>query len=121
MPPTSRFRPDPAHAGPRPPRARRAGGFATAAARALQPIAPALVGTSAAHAQQLAPRAQSLPDLGDESQAMISPVQERKLGESVVRQIRQQGGYMDDPEINDYLQDLGHRLVAAVPDGKQDF
>ncbi len=28
---------------------------------------------------------------------------------------------MDDPEVNDYLQDLGHRLVAAVPDTRLDF
>src|SRR5262249_26725504 len=30
----------------------------------------------------------ALPDLGDESQSLISPAQERKLGESVVREIR---------------------------------
>ncbi len=31
------------------------------------------------------------------------------------------GAYLDDPEINDYLNELGHRLVAAVPEGRQDF
>ncbi|HEX9302103.1 MAG TPA: hypothetical protein VF959_07115, partial [Casimicrobiaceae bacterium] len=58
----------------------------------------------------------SLPDLGDESQALYSPAQERKLGESVVRQIRASGAYLDDPEVNDYLNDIGHRLLAARPD-----
>jgi beta-barrel assembly-enhancing protease len=102
-------------------RARRAVALVIGIALSFQPFSPAMMGSGSLHAQQLAPRPQALPDLGDESQAMMSPMQERKLGESVVRQIRATGGYMDDPEVNDYLQDLGHRLVAAVPDGRQDF
>jgi beta-barrel assembly-enhancing protease len=66
-------------------------------------------------------RALTLPDLGDESQALYSPAQERKLGESVVRQIRASGAYLDDPEVNDYLNDIGHRLLAARPDSPWDF
>ena len=62
-----------------------------------------------------------LPDLGDESQSIATPAQERKLGESVVRQIRASGAYLDDPEVNDYLNDLGHRLVAAKPDSTFEF
>src|SRR5512141_1053325 len=116
-----------------------------AAALAAQPLGPATLGTGGAHAQtptqappDLAPRplgatalgpgaahaqtqTQGLPDLGDESQSMLSGAQERKLGESVVRQIRASGAYLDDPEVNDYLNELGHRLVAAVPEGRQDF
>jgi hypothetical protein len=80
----------------------------------VQPITPATFAISAAAAQ-------SLPDLGDESQALYSPAQERKLGESVVRQIRAAGAYLEDPEVNDYLNQLGQRLVLAVPDNKQDF
>jgi predicted Zn-dependent protease len=63
----------------------------------------------------------SLPDLGDSSQVGFSPAQERKVGETIIRQIRAQGGYMQDPEVNDYLNTLGHRLVAAANDAKQDF
>jgi len=85
-----------------------------AAALVAQPLAPAALSAGVAHAQ-------ALPDLGDESQAMLAPGQERKLGEMVVRQIRGSGGYLDDPEVNDYLNELGHRLVAAVPEGRQDF
>jgi predicted Zn-dependent protease len=65
--------------------------------------------------------AQSLPDLGDESQSMLTPSMERRLGEDVVRQIRAAGAYLDDPEVNDYLNELGHRLVAVGVDGRQDF
>src|SRR4029077_12081979 len=54
-------------------------------------------------------------------QSLISPVQERKLGESVVREIRAAGAYLEDPEVNDYLNELGKRLVVAVPDTTQNF
>jgi predicted Zn-dependent protease len=64
---------------------------------------------------------QKLPELGDSSQSMMSPAQERKLGEAIVRQIRGGGGYLDDPEVNDYLNELGNRLVAATRDVRQDF
>jgi len=63
----------------------------------------------------------SLPDLGDSSQAAMSPAQERKLGDAIMRQVRAQGGYLQDPEVNDYLNELGRRLVLAVPGTKQDF
>ena len=65
--------------------------------------------------------AQTLPDLGDSSQVGFTPAQERKVGEAIMRQIRAQGGYLQDPEVNDYLNELGHRLVAASADAKQDF
>ena len=83
-----------------------------ALALALQPLAP--VGLSLAAAQ-------TLPDLGDESQSMLAPAAEHKLGENVVRQIRASGAYLDDPEVVDYLNDLGHRLVAARVDSTFDF
>src|SRR4029450_5722451 len=56
------------------------------------------------------------PELGDSSQTMMSPAQERKLGEAIVRQIRGGGGYLDDPEVNDYLNEIGNRPAhgAAV-------
>jgi len=63
----------------------------------------------------------SLPDLGDSSQSALSPAQERKLGEAIMRQIRAQGGYLQDPEVNDYLNELGRRLVLALPGTRQDF
>ena len=63
----------------------------------------------------------NLPELGDPSQAVLSGVQERKLGESVMRQIRASGGYLFDPEVNGYLNDIGNRLVTAIPGAPFDF
>lgn len=64
---------------------------------------------------------QTLPDLGDSSQAVISPAQERKLGESTMRQVYASGAYLDDPEVTAYLNDLGHRLVLSSAASRQDF
>jgi predicted Zn-dependent protease len=72
----------------------------------------------------LAPRAfaQSLPDLGDGAGGVLPPAIERKIGESIVREIRARDAtYLDDPEVADYLAELGGRLSAAVPGGRRDF
>ncbi|MDR0588136.1 MAG: M48 family peptidase, partial [Burkholderiales bacterium] len=63
----------------------------------------------------------SLPDLGDVSQKLLTPSQERKIGEGIMTQMRADGVYMNDPEVNDYLDLLGHRLVAADKDTRQPF
>src|SRR5262245_8107848 len=60
--------------------------------------------------------ADELPDLGDSSQSALSPVQERKLGEGIMGQIRADPAYLNDPEVADYLNNLGYRLVSNSPD-----
>src|SRR3984893_7531219 len=64
---------------------------------------------------------QNLPELGDPSGADMSAPQERKFGESIMRQIRLSGGYLSDPEVNGYLNELGNRLVTAIPGAPFDF
>ena len=57
----------------------------------------------------LAPRAlaQNLPDLGSAGDSVLSPQMERRLGESIVRDIRfREPAYIDDPEISEYLGNL---------------
>lgn len=56
--------------------------------------------------------AHELPDLGDVSQATITPREERMLGLQIMRQIRADPSYLDDPEITSYLNNLGHKLIA---------
>jgi predicted Zn-dependent protease len=59
-------------------------------------------------------RADELPDLGDAARAELSPQLERKIGERILNEIRlREPSYVDDPEISDYLNRLGRRLVAA--------
>ena len=58
--------------------------------------------------------ANDLPDLGESARADLSPQLERRIGESIMKEIRQrEPSYIDDPDINDYLSQLGRRLVEA--------
>jgi beta-barrel assembly-enhancing protease len=65
--------------------------------------------------------ADGLPDLGDASQAVLTPQQERELGEKIMREVRADPSYLKDPELTQYLNDLGYRLVSASPDARQPF
>src|SRR6202171_6032304 len=85
-------------------------------------LAVALATSPVALAVSPTPLAQpNLPELADPSGADMSAQQERKLGESVIRQIRLSGGYLSDPEVNGYLNELGNRLVTAIPGAPFDF
>ncbi len=66
-------------------------------------------------------QAAPLPDLGDVSSSELTLQHERRLGESVMRDIRRDPAYLDDPEITEYLNSLGARLVAATAGARQDF
>lgn len=63
----------------------------------------------------------NLPDLGDDSAAVISPMQERRLGEDFMRRARQSLAFVDDAEVNDYLQALGQKLLAHADTSYRDF
>jgi len=65
--------------------------------------------------------ASRLPDLGDESATVISPLQERKLGEDFMRRARQHLDIVEDPELKRYIQNLGRHLAAGTQAGGQDF
>lgn len=54
---------------------------------------------------------EGLPDLGDISQAVLSPVQERQIGQQSMLEIRASRQFLDDAEINDYLNWLGYKLI----------
>ena len=82
----------------------------------------ATTGTTAPTTAALPPRASpALPDLGESAQTILSPGHEKRLGDAMLKQLRATGGYMDDPEVNDYLQELGQRIVAARPDPRYEF
>ena len=54
-----------------------------------------------------------LPDFGDSAEATLSPADERALGEAFMREIRVRLTLVDDPLVEQYIQSLGYRLVAA--------
>jgi len=72
----------------------------------------------------VAPRAwgQQLPDLGSVGDTTLSPQMERRIGESVMRDIRfRDPSYVDDSEVSEYLATLGGRLTQASVGARQDF
>lgn len=62
-----------------------------------------------------------LPDLGDASQTVLTPLQERQIGRQSMLQIRAGKQFLDDAEINDYLNQLGAKLVENSPEPSLDF
>jgi len=56
-----------------------------------------------------------LPSLGAASAADLSPAWERRLGESIIAQGRVDPTYVHDPDINQYLNNMGQRLVRHAP------
>ena len=59
-------------------------------------------------------QAYDLPDLGDVASSELSPAAERRIGEQIISQIRwRDAAYLDDPEVEEYLNRIGHRLAAV--------
>jgi len=53
-----------------------------------------------------------LPQMGDASGSIISPEEERRLGEAFMRELRRSVKVVDDTESNEYIQSLGQRIVS---------
>lgn len=54
----------------------------------------------------------ALPDIGQSGASIMTPAEERRTGETVVRNIRRAGGIIEDSLLNDYVNNLGYRLLA---------
>lgn len=55
-----------------------------------------------------------LPSIGDPADNILSPADEQRIGSQVVKQLREQGYILDDPELTEYLNRLGAKLAAAA-------
>lgn len=63
----------------------------------------------------------NLPDLGDVSQTVLTPQDEQRIGEQILREVAVSDDVLQDVEVTDYLQALGSRLAAASADTRQKF
>jgi predicted Zn-dependent protease len=70
-------------------------------------LAVALFNSSAATPDDL-----KLPNLGESSTSLFSPEQEYQLGRAWLRVFRSQAPTLDDPQLQDYLEDLIYKLVT---------
>ncbi|MCB1877535.1 MAG: M48 family metallopeptidase [Chromatiales bacterium] len=62
-----------------------------------------------------------LPEIGDASGALLTPAEEKRLGEAFMRQVRRTQKVVSDPELTAYLQALGNRLAVNADPSTQPF
>ncbi len=62
-----------------------------------------------------------LPDLGSSANALVSPQEAQDYGAAMLRQMRALDMVVDDAMLDDYINDLGYRLVAASDKPKDHF
>ncbi|GBG13651.1 peptidase M48 [Novimethylophilus kurashikiensis] len=65
--------------------------------------------------------ADGLPDLGDYSQTVLPPQEERRIGEEIMREIRASGEMVSDVEVADYIGALGYRLASNSSENTRSF
>lgn len=65
--------------------------------------------------------ADELPDLGEVAQTVMTPLDEQRIGEEIMREVASSGEVVHDIEVIDYLQVLGYRLASNSPDNRQRF
>ncbi|HEY6453424.1 MAG TPA: M48 family metalloprotease [Steroidobacteraceae bacterium] len=65
--------------------------------------------------------ASDLPDLGGPANAMISKFDESQIGRMEMNELRDQNMILEDPEVTDYLQQLGSRLSSQARVDDQTF
>jgi predicted Zn-dependent protease len=63
----------------------------------------------------------SLPEMGTAAQATLSLDDENRLGRMVMREVRESGALLEDPEVGEYIQSLGLRLSSQAQDGNRNF
>jgi predicted Zn-dependent protease len=58
-----------------------------------------------------------LPDIGSPADSILSREQELQIGRSIFRSLVDTGRVMNDPEIQEYIQDVGMKLASQAQDG----
>jgi predicted Zn-dependent protease len=62
-----------------------------------------------------------IPDMGSPADAILNKSQEAQIGRAIMRSIRMSGELVEDPQITEYINDIGHRIAAQTNDGDHDF
>lgn len=64
---------------------------------------------------------QNLPDIGDSAGSVVSPEFEHRLGQAIMRSVRQSTDVIQDPEVESYIQSIGYQLVSNSDDNQIPF
>ena len=62
-----------------------------------------------------------LPDIGNPASTTISVADEFKIGRMILKQLRDSGEIVEDPEVNEYIQSVGSRIASFAHEGAQRF
>jgi predicted Zn-dependent protease len=93
-------------------------------ARPVFAVAAALVvgaSVSVAWATGLGAADQDLPELGSPATAAVSLEEEYSAGLGWFRGMQQSGLVLEDPEVSDYIQTIGHSLSSHAEEGQHQF
>jgi predicted Zn-dependent protease len=75
-----------------------------------------LVITSGAGADDI-----QIPDMGSPADAVLSKSEEARFGRAIMADIRRRGGVLEDPQVNEYVNEIGRRISAQSNDGSHSF
>ena len=62
-----------------------------------------------------------LPDMGSPADAILSKSTEAQIGRAIMRDIRRSGKVVEDPQITEYINDIGHQIAVQTNDGDHSF
>lgn len=62
-----------------------------------------------------------MPDLGSPADAILSKSDEAQIGRAIMHQIRRSGQLVEDPQITEYVNEIGHRIAAQSNNGDYKF
>jgi len=62
-----------------------------------------------------------LPDMGSPADAILSSSMEAQIGRAIMRDIRNSGQVVEDPLINEYINEVGNKVAAQTNEGEHDF
>ncbi|MEX2496787.1 MAG: M48 family metalloprotease [Woeseia sp.] len=63
----------------------------------------------------------NLPDIGSPADAILSKSEEARIGQAIMRSIRASGQLVEDPQVTEYVNEIGHRVSAYANDGEHSF
>ena len=88
----------------------------------LTPFSPLMLRALLALSLAIQPvLAADLPDLGEVSRQYFSDQEEQALGRAIMRDVYADPRYLDDPEIENYLNQLGYKLVSVSSRNQREF
>ncbi len=62
-----------------------------------------------------------IPDMGSPADALLNKSQEAQIGRAIMRSIRSSGMVVEDPQVTEYINDVGHRIAAQTNQGDHEF